>query len=32
MNLLLINEKALLVVYHVFTLNTFELISIANKK
>ena len=32
MNLLLINEKALLVVYRVFTLNTFELISIANKK
>ena len=31
MNPLLINEKTLLVVYCVFTLNIFELITIANK-
>ena len=31
MNPLLINEKALLVVYCVFILNTSELITIANK-
>ena len=31
MNALLINEKALLVVYCVFTLNIFELITLTNK-